>query len=257
MTREEVLAQRRARGEDDYRKKFEEFGLTERFEFIQRDWASDHGKRFLARCKTCGAEFLSWNEVFRGRQSHLLCPKCGASSDGQVIWTRTAQADAAAEYYAQGHTVAETAEKFGVSKYQINNFVKQRGLTNGRDFHEGAAENNKKRHEEAVKVFLAYLENGGKDYSHIKDNHKRRAIKFGCAYDPSVTREKLIEKYGLVCAICGGKCDPNDKSWGSFGALYPTLDHIVPMSKGGSHTWDNVQVAHMICNSKKGNYMEE
>ena len=24
------------------------------------------------------------------------------------------------------------------------------------------------------------------------------------------------------------------------------------MSKGGGHVWDNVQVAHIICNSEKG-----
>lgn len=30
-----------------------------------------------------------------------------------------------------------------------------------------------------------------------------------------------------------------------------TLDHIIPLSKGGTHTWDNVQLAHMSCNAGK------
>ena len=34
-------------------------------------------------------------------------------------------------------------------------------------------------------------------------------------------------------------------------AKYPTVDHIVPLSKGGTHTWNNVQLAHMACNSGK------
>jgi 5-methylcytosine-specific restriction endonuclease McrA len=48
-------------------------------------------------------------------------------------------------------------------------------------------------------------------------------------------------------------CDPNDHEWTKhFGPTSPTIDHIIPMAKGGGHIWDNVQVAHAICNSTKG-----
>ncbi len=30
------------------------------------------------------------------------------------------------------------------------------------------------------------------------------------------------------------------------------LDHIVPLSKGGTHTWENVALTHGACNQKKG-----
>lgn len=39
--------------------------------------------------------------------------------------------------------------------------------------------------------------------------------------------------------------------------LAMTLDHIIPLSKGGSHTADNLQCAHFMCNSKKGDAMPE
>lgn len=34
--------------------------------------------------------------------------------------------------------------------------------------------------------------------------------------------------------------------------LSPTLDHITPLAEGGEHTPENVQLAHFICNSHKG-----
>ncbi|NEA63940.1 HNH endonuclease [Streptomyces sp. SID12488] len=33
--------------------------------------------------------------------------------------------------------------------------------------------------------------------------------------------------------------------------MAPTLDHIVPLARGGSHEPANVQAAHFLCNNKK------
>lgn len=90
------------------------------------------------------------------------------------------------------------------------------------------------------------------------DNHRHRAHRYGCEYDGSVTLKKLIKRDGLRCALCGEMCDPNDHGWTEHhGAMSPTLDHIIPMSKGGGHTWDNVQIAHAICNSRKRDSTDE
>lgn len=80
------------------------------------------------------------------------------------------------------------------------------------------------------------------------DKHYRRAIKLGLPAERGITLKKLIERDGLFCRVCGVICiyggDPKSD-------LYPSIDHIVPINKGGGHTWDNVQVAHRICNSVK------
>jgi 5-methylcytosine-specific restriction endonuclease McrA len=36
-----------------------------------------------------------------------------------------------------------------------------------------------------------------------------------------------------------------------------TLDHVVPIARGGGHTYGNVQAAHLRCNNRKGVRMEE
>ena len=64
---------------------------------------------------------------------------------------------------------------------------------------------------------------------------------------------KLFKRDNGMCHICGGACDYNDYHIdnGSFYAhgSYPSVDHVIPIAKGGTHTWDNVMLAHMKCDS--------
>ena len=64
----------------------------------------------------------------------------------------------------------------------------------------------------------------------------------------SITLNRLIQRDGLECYICGKTCDPSDKRWGSFGPDYPTIDCVVALKNGGSFTWDNVRIACGECN---------
>jgi 5-methylcytosine-specific restriction endonuclease McrA len=36
-----------------------------------------------------------------------------------------------------------------------------------------------------------------------------------------------------------------------------TLDHVIPLSKGGTDTMDNLRPAHWLCNIKKSNKLPE
>jgi len=74
--------------------------------------------------------------------------------------------------------------------------------------------------------------------------------------DNSITLEQLIIKDKSKCRICGKKIDKNDCRYDGqrnfiVGNRYPTIDHIKARANGGTHTWDNVQLAHLICNSSK------
>ena len=81
---------------------------------------------------------------------------------------------------------------------------------------------------------------------------KCRADRYGCGtFDESINLKALFNRDGGICQLCGQPTDWNDIKCGHIGRLYPTLDHIIPLSKGGAHTWDNVQLAHMACNPGK------
>ena len=239
---------RREAGEELYRQKFAQLGLAKKFELVGRDWASDHGRKMTVKCKACGAVFSIWDEVLKGRQKHMLCKECGNSSGEKTVKARSPKVDEAMKYYTEGHSVRETASVFGFSMSDINNLVKRRRLTNGQDWQKSGAEAWSKK---AASLFVV-------SHRSEKKHHRGRAKLYGCEYDPSVTLRELVERNGLRCAICGEMCDPSDHSWSKYtGPKYPSIDHIIPMSKGGGHTWDNVQVAHIICNSAKGDSSEE
>lgn len=83
-------------------------------------------------------------------------------------------------------------------------------------------------------------------------HYRRRLNNYGNAeYDGSVTLKRVRERFSDICQICGLPVDDTEISKGHIKRMYPTIDHIIPLSKGGTHTWDNVQLAHMSCNSGK------
>lgn len=57
-----------------------------------------------------------------------------------------------------------------------------------------------------------------------------------------VYRSILFERDKGICGICGLPVDPN--IW--------QVDHIIPIAKGGEHSYKNAQVSHPLCNAKKG-----
>lgn len=58
----------------------------------------------------------------------------------------------------------------------------------------------------------------------------------------SLTREQSAILWAQThCSICGHQMTDDDKS----------LDHKIPLARGGSNDFDNLQMAHLICNQRK------
>jgi 5-methylcytosine-specific restriction endonuclease McrA len=56
-------------------------------------------------------------------------------------------------------------------------------------------------------------------------------------------RFNVLHRDDFKCQYCLGKFSLKDL----------TLDHVIPTSRGGKNTWDNVVTACSKCNGKKGN----
>ena len=60
---------------------------------------------------------------------------------------------------------------------------------------------------------------------------------------------EIFIRDGYKCHLCGRKLNPTNQV---PHPRAPTIDHIIPVSRGGSHTRRNVKCACFICNSLKG-----
>lgn len=62
--------------------------------------------------------------------------------------------------------------------------------------------------------------------------------------------QEIAERDGNDCSLCG---DPVDMSIKYPDRMAPTRDHIIPYSLGGTHAPENLRLAHLHCNCRKGN----
>lgn len=280
---------RRTIAEEKYRQKFEEMGLSKYFEFVRRDWTTDHGRKVFIKCKACDATFLTYSviEFFKGHQSHVLCPMCGASSDGTRVFTRTEKAKKAAELYAEGWEQLHIANMLGCSISDVGNAAKAYGVVDPARRERGGITANMARMKNYFPIVLDYLSrrglelvddwqgnNGtyiireigtGKTFErrgkslrpHLNQSCLYRARKRNNMVDGGITIDALIQRDGCQCYLCGKETNFADKRWGNFGPDYPTIDHVIPLAKGGKHSWDNTKVCCGLCNvSKRDKLME-
>ena len=69
----------------------------------------------------------------------------------------------------------------------------------------------------------------------LYDNLPPRRVKF--------TRKNIYRRDNNSCQYCGNKLRTEDLN----------LDHVVPLSRGGKNTWENVVCSCIRCNMRKGN----
>lgn len=192
-------------------------------------------KRIRLKCKTCGTVIERAESTIRTK--NIICDYCEAQRKQKKELTNK-RIELIRVFYAlkqkRTQQICECCGKAFFSEYK-----KQYCSEKCKDKQKRIRY--KDRHPEKVKEKRKLY----------KSHHIARAKRYGVPYEYGITLEKVIKKDNNTCQICGKPCDITDINKNYVGALYPSIDHIMPLSKGGGHLWDNVQLAHMICNSYK------
>ena len=76
-----------------------------------------------------------------------------------------------------------------------------------------------------------------------KEEHSIRRARIANNPIESISPLLVYQRDGGICGICGKELDMSDF----------TVDHIIPISKGGGHVYANVHSAHRTCNVRRGN----
>jgi predicted nucleic acid-binding Zn ribbon protein len=82
-----------------------------------------------------------------------------------------------------------------------------------------------------------------------REHVRRRRARILATQTDRFTDKDVRMAHGDICYLCDEKINfrlrfPNPKS--------PSLDHVIPLSRGGTHTLDNAAMVHYVCNQKKG-----
>src|SRR5579875_3675675 len=62
-------------------------------------------------------------------------------------------------------------------------------------------------------------------------------------HSSSISRAALMRRDNYKCAYCGRRAE--------------TIDHVIPRSRGGQHTWENCVASCTICNHRKADRLLE
>lgn len=202
--------------EYEEQKSFELSAHTEKWVYVR---CYDRSKsKHIIKCVCCGTEKISYSF---GNISE--CTVCQKEKEKQKKEMRKYKVcvQCGKDFYATRSTALYCCERCASSAYKERNIDKVRERRKTR-----------KRLREAKATA-----NGRVDYS--------------------ITITRLIERDDHVCQLCGRLVDETDYVYinDAFvaGNNYPSIDHIKPLSKGGTHQWNNVQLAHRLCNSLKNN----
>lgn len=83
----------------------------------------------------------------------------------------------------------------------------------------------------------------------VKDSARRRKATLAGVPSEPYTSTEIFERDNWTCQLCLLPLNP-EANWPNH--QFSSIDHVVPISRGGPDTPGNVQAAHLGCNLAKG-----
>lgn len=197
--------------------------------------------RVYIKCLICGSVYEINASVVRSKHNNVYCKKC--SEQNKALRQKERQKELEAERKKNKENKEKQDRLRQLNKYLANS----KQLTFNVCSHCG-------------KLFVGtskYCSKRCRERNHEQRMTRLRIerAKENGKVDYGITLDKLIARDKNICYICNKECNESDYTYqgNNFiaGDYYPSIDHVIPIAKGGTHTWNNVKLAHRICNSIK------
>ena len=240
------------------------------------DWRAAHREELNARARSYTArdpaayreKQRKWRAARRKPNLPVVCPVCGKEFVKHNGFQKCCSPECVHIYrraYAKALRRRRTPEQIEHYREVARNYARTDDVKAKKKLYAQSERGRAARHKalknyhnsEKGKIYrIKYKSTQAYRNSRHRHDVRRRARKAEMgitAIDPDIHWKTLAERVGsMKCALCGITCDP-----GGERAVQPTVDHIIPISKGGTHTWDNVQLACVRCNAAKGATMPD
>lgn len=189
----------------------------------------DTKSNVLIKCNKCGYEMYRGVDRLTRKNKNIVCKNCEK---------------------------LKTKEKNNI-KYQINKMILEQKKY--------IQQKRKEKQLQLHKIEIMFNKNTlyinncikcGKEYiEHSKSKYCAKCRKQINHHHSYKSLNKLYQRDNGICHICNELCDWNDKRIDKgtviVGDNYPSIDHIIPLVKGGTDDWNNLGLAHMRCNTIK------
>lgn len=232
---DEELQKARERGgehlrkEDSYWQERVQKKYKGEYEFLRVVGIKNHESQIEMRCKRCGSHIVR-SAISLRQDGAQKCPECFM----QERKMRKEEEQYQREEAKRLRDVRRPITQLGFKFCECGELI-----TTNASYCDECREKHKRimqrKHERKKETIRRLRSNGG---------------------DFDISLERLYERDNGKCYLCGKQCDWNDYQIidGAFvvGYDYPTVEHCIPLSKGGKHEWNNIKLACFICNTRKG-----
>lgn len=202
-------------------------------------------------CRQCGCHFQVDRKGSRGK-SKVTCKSCAALPRQAILHVSSACSSCGCEFSyiknfgvrGRKKTICENCRAEGVTQklHSIECLHCGKEFKSDRKYATYCSHTCAKLHQGISRRVWPTEADSRRHTEHV------RRLRISNSSIDRFTYHEIFERDGYVCAICG---EVTDRSVDAHRDNRPSLDHKVPLSAGGTHTRDNVQCTHWICNVKK------
>lgn len=225
---------------------------AERISTYKAKWYAENRERIRAEAKSRYAEnreeILARNRAWNAENREKIAARRAAQYVPIIVLTECSGCGKPFSYHKKGNERLYCSESC-VRTAQLD--VRERWAARNQEKVTAMRKRYKRENREKVSAYNAWHRENNRDL-YASYAEARRAKMEGLMVE-FVDKEVLLERDGWTCHICKGEI-PKGLDWKH--PLFPHIEHIVPLSKGGEHSYENTAPAHASCNLQKGNMLD-